>query len=35
MIINYRGLEITVTQQLLDRSDIIALFEKMGGKAES
>ncbi len=35
MIINYPGLEIMVTQQLLDGSDNIALFEKMGGIAVS
>jgi hypothetical protein len=33
MGINHGGLKILVTEQFLDGSDIIAGFEKMGGKA--
>jgi hypothetical protein len=33
MRINYRRGNILVSQELLDRADIVAAFEQMGGKA--
>ena len=32
MGVYHGGLQIAVAEQILDRSDVIALFEKMGGE---